>query len=361
VLAKHLELEAKGSEGVESDFPSFQINLAFLEKKFRDAIASADLEKDFILFIDSIDIRPDQIDYPSYIECIQGLANAAWDLNTEYFANIKGSRGNIKIVLLMRPDILDNMEFQNLNAKVLDNGVVLDWKTTYSNFKTSSIFNLISGIMAKQQDVSRLTNYGVWREYFPFDFEHLRIAERVDDPFVGLLRYSFYRPRDIVQYLKLMQRYVDHHEIKKQTFSRESFFAVQSEFSDYLLGEVRDYIKFYHSTASFEELVGFFSSFGGKNVFTWEEFRRAHQSYKETLRGKSITIRELEGTSEEFLQFIYSLNMVGYEEIDSKGGYFVHYCFRDRTTSKLRPKVKYGLQYRVHSGLQRALLVGGSS
>jgi len=360
ILTKHLHAGASKNSGLEAEFPSFQINLAYLEKKFKDAIGSVNIDRNFILFIDSIDIRPDQIDYPSYIECIQGLANAAWDLNTEFFSNIKGSHGNIKIVLLMRPDILDNMGFQNLNAKVIDNGVVLDWKTTYSNFKTSAVFSLVSGIMAKQQDVGHLTNYGVWREYFPFDLEHLRVSEQLDDPFVGLLRYSFYRPRDIVQYLKLMQNYVRDHEKNRQSFSRESFYAVQGEFSDYLLGEVRDYIKFYHSTASFEELVGFFAMFGGRNSFTWDEFRAAHAKYKDTLRGKNITIHELEGTSEEFLQFIYSLNMVGYAEPDQKGGYFVHYCFRDRTTSKLRPKVKYGLGYRVHSGLQRALLVGGT-
>ena len=361
IISKYTELDGKKSSSKQTEFPNFQINLAYLEKKFKDAIASINLEKDFILFIDSIDIRPDQIDYSSYIECIQGLASAAWDLNTEYFSNIKGSKGRIKIVLLMRPDILDNMGFQNLNAKVIDNGVVLDWKTTYSNFNNSSIFNLISGTLAKQQDVGNLLNLGVWKSYFPFDLENLRIPEKVDDPFVGLLRYSFYRPRDIIQYLKLMQKYVRENESNTNSFSRESFFSSQSEFSDYLLGEVKDYIKFYHSTSSFEELVGFFASFGGRNSFSWDDFKAAHNSYKKTLVGKNITIRELESSNEEFLQFIYSLNIVGYTERDLSGGYFVHYCFRDRTTSKLRPKVKYGLEYRIHSGLQRALLVGGGS
>lgn len=160
-----------------------------------------------------------------------------------------------------------------------------------------------------------------------------------------------------------MQEYVKDHEEDKAIFSRESFFSCQRDFSDYLLGEVRDYLKFYHSTVDFEEVVGFFAQFGGENQFSWNQFQFAFNQYKRTLesREKEITIRELTSTPEEFLQFLYSLNMVGYVEPDGTGGNFVHWCFRDRTTAKLRPKVRYGLSYSVHPGLQRALSVGGKN
>lgn len=363
ILSKHLEVGGKAASEMEMNFPSFQVNLAYLQKIFQDALSSINLNKDFILFVDGLDIRPDQIDYSQYIECIRGLANAVWELNTEFFGNIKGSKGRIKVVLLIRPDIMDSVGFHNLNGKVHDNGVVLNWITTYENFKNSPIFKLVSGTLAKQQEHGQLTDYGVWKYYFPYEYENLRVAEKLDDPFVGILRYSFYRPRDIIRYLQLMQQYVEQHEADKNIFSRESFFACQRDFSDYLLGEVRDYLKFYHSTVDFEEVVGFFAQFGGKNKFSWDEFQNAFFSYREVLQSKTkeITIKELTSTPEEFLQFLYSLNMVGYLEPDGTGGHFVHWCFRDRTTAKLRPKVRYGLTYVVHPGLQRALLVGGEN
>ena len=158
----------------------------------------------------------------------------------------------------MRPDILDNMGFQNLNAKVHDNGVVLDRMTSYDRFKNSSIFHLVAGTLAKQQDVEGELDLQVWKHYFPYEYEHLRIAEKTDDPLIGLLRYSFYRPRDIVRYLQLMQEYVLKEEVDKDVFSRESFFARQRDFSEYLLGEVKDYLSFYYSTVDFDEVVGFF-------------------------------------------------------------------------------------------------------
>ena len=147
IVFKHARLEGKDSTAVQGSFPSFQVNLAFLERQFKDAISSLKLDKDFILFVDGIDIRPDQIEFSEYIECIKGLANAAWELNTEFFGNIKGAKQHIKVMLLMRPDILDRMGFQNLNAKVHDNGVVLNWITSYDNFANSSIFKLVSGIL----------------------------------------------------------------------------------------------------------------------------------------------------------------------------------------------------------------------
>lgn len=201
IMAKYLEVGRKDTAESSINFPSFQVNLAYLQKLFQDAIASLHLKKDFILFVDGLDIRPDQINYEQYIECIRGLANAVWELNTEFFGGIKDSRGGIKIVLLIRPDILDHVGFHNLNAKVHDNGVVLNWITTYDNFKNSPIFRLVSGTLAKQQDVGSLTDFGVWKHYFPYDYDNLRVAEKMDDPFVGILRYSFYRPRDIIRYL----------------------------------------------------------------------------------------------------------------------------------------------------------------
>jgi hypothetical protein len=145
----------------------------------------------------------------------------------------------------------------------------------------------------------------------------------------------------------------------RQVFSREAFFRCQKEFSDYLLGEVKDYLSFYHSTVDFDEVVGFFSELDGNNIFSWEKFKSAFHKHHSRINVDAITIPELTKTPEEFLQFLYSLNIVGYLEPDEQGGNFIHYCFRDRTTVKLRPKVKYGYNYHVHPGLQRALLVGG--
>jgi len=77
-----------------------------------------------------------------------------------------------------------------------------------------------------------------------------------------------------------MQANVKSVEADKSIFSRESFFSCQREFSEYLLGEVKNYLSFYHSTVDFDEVVGFFSRFGGSNTFTWQQFQFAFTQSK---------------------------------------------------------------------------------
>ena len=314
-----------------------------------------------ILFIDGIDIRPGGIQYDEYIECIRGLANAIWQLDSEFFANIKDLPGRLKVCLLMRPDILDQMEFQNLNAKVRDNGVVLNWQTTYDNARSSAIYKLVNGIITKQQDKEEQDPERVWKHYFPYELQNQRISERSDDSFIGFLRYSFYRPRDIVQYLILMAEHVKQHDTDKSHFTDGTFHRCEREFSEYLLGEVKDYLSFYYGTVDFDQIVGFFSMLNGKNNFTWDEFCSAFEKYRDDIPEDQVTVDELKGKPKDFLQFLYSLNIVGYLEPEEFGGAFVHWCFRDRTPVKLRPKVKDGLSYTVHPGLARSLLVGRSA
>ena len=244
------------------------------------------LEQDQILFVDGIDIRPTDISYNEYIQCIQGLASATWHLNTEFFANIRDSRGRIKVMLLVRPDIFTSLGYQNPNARVRDNGIVLDWRTTYEDYRSSRILRLIDGLLGKQQkpeDLAKMKLGSAWDYYFPYTHPHLRIAERIDNPFIEFLRYSFYRPRDIISFLIILQRYSRTHKPDVLHFSKKIFERCQSEYSDYLLGEVRDYLTFYHSNVNFDDLVAFFSLLEGRSYFDYRAPLKIHFS-----RSKSV-------------------------------------------------------------------------
>lgn len=82
---------------------------------------------------------------------------------------------------------------------------------------------------------------------------------------------------------------------------------------------------------------------------------------------KELTLDEIKEGPERLLQFLYFLNVIGYDERpENKDEIFIYWCFRDRTVVTLNPKIPPGLNYKdtrkaysVHSGLQRALRVGG--
>ncbi len=369
IITDVIKVGAKAAQSVKLSGNGFQTSLLHLERQFKDAIGSLKLKKDHILFIDGIDIRPSEVDFGTYIECIKGLANAAWNLNTDFFSNVRDSIGRIKIVLLLRPDIFNAINFHNSNAKMRDNAVNLTWDTTYNDYRTSRLFRLIDGILSKQQASGVAPNLGeAWDNYFNYSIINRRIAEREDNPFIGFLRNSFYRPRDIISYISILQEYVKEHRPGSLHFVDSDFVNCQSSYSEYLLGEVKDHLAFYHSDADFDELTGFFTFLNGRSSFDWPIFTQAYNSFKTSNARKSLTIKELQSGPEELMQFLYSMNVIGYGEHSSdKLANFVHWSFRDRTAVKLNPKIPFGLlhtgsmPYSVHPGLVRALKVGGTA
>jgi hypothetical protein len=225
---------------------------------------------------------------------------------------------------------------------------------------------MIDGILAKQAGHPIMDVGVAWGHYFNYDVPNMRIAERIDDPFISFLRYSFYRPRDIISYLGIMTDYARQHAPESDRFTDKMFLSCQKEYSDYLLGEVRDHLSFYYSTADFDELVGFFKFMSGHSKFSWNEFERYYANFRASNSGKHLTLEQITAGPEAFLQFLYSMNVVGYDETADHGpGKFMHWCFRDRTPVTLSPKIPVGLNegrpYGVHPGLVRALQLGGET
>ena len=115
-------------------------HLLATEERLKQALSDLKLSDNHIVFIDGIDYRPTSVPYIDYIECIKGLGEAAWTLNNEFFANIRDSKGRIKIVLLVRPDVFQELHLYNANSRLQDNSVYLDWATTEQHFKDSRLY-----------------------------------------------------------------------------------------------------------------------------------------------------------------------------------------------------------------------------
>ena len=253
----------------------FQINLLYIQKKFEEALGSLKLEKNHILFIDGIDIRPRNIDFEDYLECVKGLANAVWTLNNDFFAQIRDSKGRLKVMILVRPDIFSQLGLQNLNNKIRDNGVLLDWGTKYPTYRNSSLFKMADTILNTQQvefqDVGKC-----WDYYFPFTNENRK--GRKDDSFVSFLRFSMFRPRDIITMMKILQENLKKDSQRKLPIIDDKDFEnplFRAKYSDYLLGEIKDYLAFYHSDADYELFLNPLTAKHGRHTYS-NSLSRSH-------------------------------------------------------------------------------------
>jgi hypothetical protein len=348
-------LNIGGSSVSEKSFThsKFQTNLLYIQKHFEDSIKSINLEFNHILFIDGIDIRPANIEYHDYLECVKGLANAVWSLNNDFFAGIPNSKGRLRVVLLIRPDIFASLGLQNQNNKIKDNSVLLDWKTTYQDYGFSKIFRLADRIFSSQQ--TEKYPFGTcWNYYFPYT---PIVARKKESSFIQFLRFSMYRPRDIISMFSILQENLQgtgRDKFKQSDFDNGNF---QEKYSAYLLGEIKDYLSFYYSDFDYELFLKFFEFLEGRQRFTYNQFITAFTGFNDYVVRNNILPPKFFESADTFLQFIYELNVICYIE-HSKNERFIRWCFRERNYSNIAPKVKSNEEYQIHYGLIRALHLG---
>ena len=351
--------EAGGNEGrtVEVNGQQLQMNLLYISKKFTDSFEKLKLSKNVTLYIDGIDVRPNQIPYEDYLQCIKGLANACWYLNTEIFANVKDSKEQLKVVLLLRPDIFNSLNLQNATNKLVDNAVYLDWKTTYTEYRDSYLYEMANKLLAYGQ-TEKVQE--IWEQYFKWDIPSSNKSQRKKDTaFMEFLRISLSRPRDIQMILYLLKtimtnrRMGNMREFDFNTFKSDRF---QNDYSEYFLGALKDQLSFYYSDEDFKHFKKFFDLFK-EPQFTFEQYQNAYEKYENYILDNASDVPKFVENSKTFLQLLYDCNVV--TAIEDDGKYF-HFSYREKSPSNIAPEVLFGkdIQYRFHFGMYKKANMG---
>jgi len=358
LLFKYGGADAERSKELSFSEVRFQTNLLYIKQRFGDALKSIKLEANHLLFIDGIDIRRASIVYDDYLECIKGLANAVWALNNDFFANIRDSRGRLRVVLLIRPDIFNSLGLQNQNNKIRDNAVLLNWQTTYPVYRQSPIFLVADRLLSSQQ-TTPLTLGQAWAHYFPYKI--IESSGREHDSFISFLRFSLYRPRDIITMLKLLQQLLIQENRNPQEVFRKGDFdnlEFRREYGDYLAGEIKDSLSFYHTAEEYDLFLKFFEYLEGKWEFNYEEYIQAYGDFIRFLESNKFKKPTFFESADTFLQYLYELNVLCYIEETVDAEPLFRWCFRERSNANISPKLKTHVRYRIHYGLRKAFNLG---
>lgn len=361
LISKYARIE--GSEATIQSFQEsrFQVNLMYIEKQFKEALSGLKLKNNQLLFIDGIDIRPGQIPFDDYLECVKGLANAVWNINTDFFSNIKDSQGRFKVVLLLRPDIMNSLGLHNITNKIRDNSVYLDWRTTYPEYRTSHLFELADRLIKVQQDDRETILQGAcWDHYFPWQFPSTNCDREYDPSFLRFLKLCYSRPRDIVTIAQILQEEAERkNKADLDIFELDLFinYDFQNKYSEYLLGGIKDQLSFYYNETDFDMFIKFFSFLDGCDQFDYEYYISTYNKFIDHILSGKEAIPEFVDDPESFLQFLYESNIICYIEDMEEKPYF-RWCYRERSPSNISPKVKFSLRYMIHYGLNKALNVG---
>lgn len=361
LLAKHSGLsasyETKSTSGSTQTLQRFQTDLLKIQRSFETAFASLGLLANHTLFIDGIDIRPESIPFPQYLDCVKGLANALWSVNNDFFPSINDSKGRMKIVALLRPDIFNSLGMQNRNTKLKDNSVVLDWRTRYTNFRDSDLFKMSDRLLAVQQESSPAIGKS-WDHYFPFEASSHKPGNNLSS-FITVLRYTFHRPRDILSILDTLDALYVKTGICTGYFSDKQLTSVEFRraFGTYMLGEIKDSLSFYYDEKEFQLFLKFFEYLDGAHKFNYAKFIDAYAKFMNFVGDQSVKIPDFMGSAEELLQFLYDQNILSYKE-GTADAPFIRWCFIERSPSNISPQVKTHSDYEIHYGLANALNIG---
>lgn len=356
--------EAGGSTGSTIEFSEqrFQMNLFYICKKFAECLGSLKLTKNLTLFIDGIDVRPSNIPYNEYLDCIKGLANACWSLNTELFANVKDSKGQFRIVLLLRPDIFNSLNLQNATNKLADNSVYLEWRTTYTDYPTSNLYKMANKLIAYNQNNEDKSDEKIWDKYFDWQIPSSNLEQReYDTAFMEFLKISLSRPRDIQRILKLLQNLM----IEKEQGTKIKFdFNVydsdlfQNQYSEYFLSSLKDQLSFYYSEEDYKHFRKFFDFFNSPQ-FSFEMYQEAYKKYVDYILDNAKEIPQFVEDPKVFLQLLYDCNVITAIKEKDESKYF-YFSYREKSTSNIAPEVLYGPEYlyRFHYGLYKKAKMG---
>lgn len=355
------DLKSSASQRIsdEKTLQKFQNNLLDMERRFSEAFSRLKINNNKFIFIDSIDIRVDDFANSEYKACIQGLASAIWEVNTSVFRSMPESNGFLKVILSIRTDMFPQLALHNQANKIRDNGVLLDWRTTYENYRNSALFNLCNNLLSYQNP--GLSPNAYWDYYFPWFTDSTNTHKRVhDDSFIDCLRLSLSRPRDFVSIMKAIQARCNKTTEKSDLESFDNN-DTQNEISNYYVDEARDWCLHKFSPEGYSTVLFFFQFLNGRSKFTYAEYQISYAEYIRQVEERDMELFDEILSPEDFLQLLYDMNMICYYDKTQDGKEFFRFCYREREIYHLDPKVKLGSTYGVHYALLKALNLGRNS
>jgi len=344
------KVDSSTGKSTKEKYPHFRDLVYAVNAQLKMALSKARYRRRIVILLDGLDNRGEGTDPGQYKETLSALGSAVWSLNADFFSGIRDTLYRPKVVLLMRPEIVELIGLSNAALKMRDNAVELDWVVNdEAKFADSKLFRLVSHIISAQQAELQLDPARTWNHYFPY-------AHLGRNSFAAMLRQTYHRPRDLLTYIEYMRSsagVVDNFELSHFT-SPET----ERKFSEYLLAEIRNGLEYKLGRNERDLIPLFFKSFKGKKRISYAEYCAAHENFSRDCKRRDIIIGgSVFDNPDRLLQLLFENNILAYIENTSDRSYF-RWFFRERTLGDPAPKVEFDLIYVVHDGLAKALDVG---
>lgn len=298
---------------------SFTDRIGALVEKMQNALCSVFIAKKLFILIDGVDdilrIKKNQL------EILSSLIRSVDMLNQYLFQN----KINIKLLLFIREDIINQITDPDLNKIKRDGSIRLSWVDNTDDLK--QIAELRFSLTNKKRN-------GNWYKIFPNELHG-------KDSWDALLEHTLFKPRDILQFLCVCQEIYPNKE--ELTFS-EMKNAIKRYSSDYFIEEMKNELSGYADDVLINTLPSTFQRLGSKSF----NFEKLVQVINEQSCSKKYTEQDIR-------QLVLALFESGYigQLIDGNLGK-QSVVFKYRNPAAV---IDYNQKIIIHRGIQKGLSI----
>ena len=308
---------------VESERKEFYELITAYEELLFKSISKND---DILLIIDDLDeIEKDK-------EKAEQIIAALINVTKEYNFKIKKYKGKLKIILLLRSDILNDIQVYNANLSKIKTscGVELYWllDSVSNQYEHPLMSMVLHKIKASCPEYRNASNKKIFNEMFPDNIDSKK-------PLDYLLDYGFGRPRDIITYLNhTKEQYPE-----ENCFSPRALKESRKLYSEDFYNEMQNQASFHKEPEYIKECF-LLLQIECKVTFKYEDVKKNFENSRERFRA----IDDIA----DALEFLYEIGAIG--NVWKVNGH-IHTCWAYKKDAM--DKADLNKKFTIHYGLRK--------
>lgn len=229
---------------------------------------------------------------------------------------------NIHIIASVRSEVVNSVQSAGfeINKCIEDYGVTVDWFQKGGDYRDNPLLKIIENkILASEKINGIQPSADIWKTYFDGTIQGIEVRKYI-------LNNTWYRPRDIVRLMNLLQ----YQENQTNRFTQKSFDSAQQEYSNKMWSELSEELILSYSAEDLKAIKTFFNRI--KLPFTYrylcdraKELGEIYPNVKSFFERVSMA---------DFLERMFMLGIIG-----NTGKRMVFYFLGDQDISLIDPMV----------------------
>lgn len=328
----------RGASSLEytNEINSIRKNFAKRLEDYKSFVSNISKYIGFILIIDDLD----EIKTTSKEHSLYFLINFVKKIN-EINITLNSCNNKSKCIVLLRSDIISKFSAMDHNIQKILNDCTVELKWFSQTNKDELAHMIMHKIKhsVSSDFFSKMSYEEMHKQLFPCEGKKSKDKIKYGDGFKYIFDHSFGRPRDIINYLKVVIKNYPN----KDKFELQDIIDSLQDYSVSFLNELKNEMSFSFDYKEIEDIFELLKRFG-KKEFNYEDIKGY---YSQNLVSYP-NINELDYV----LNYLYELGAIGnIRNIGKKGKKYYSWSYRDNARSTL----EFSERIIIHKGLIRAL------